>query len=140
MNIYPFLSNWLTSPLETRLPRCTAGLPKTRMPKWVAEVPTTRFRGERADAAPMYYSTGHWKRTVQGFTGYFPPAYNFIRWRLFHFPDQETMSFLEKLSVDTVVVHPDDGLSVGADPRWTRMGPPSTPRQLLACNVEGTEA
>ena len=75
----------------------------------VAEVPTSRYWGERADADPMYFSTVHWKRTVQGFTGYFPPAYNFVRWRLFHFPDQETLDFLVKLGVDTVVVHHDQG-------------------------------
>ena len=102
--------------------------------KVVAEVPTTRFKGERADADPMYYSTVHWKRTVQGFTGHFPPAYNFLRWRLFHFPDQEAVSFLEKLGVDTVVVHPDDGLSVGADPRWTRTGPTRDGDILLRLN------
>jgi len=101
----------------------------------VAEVPTTRFQGERADAASMYYSTVHWKRTVQGFTGYFPPAYNFLRWRLFHFPDPEAVSFLEKLGVDTVVVHPDNGLSIAAgDPRWTRRGPTRDGDLLLRLN------
>ena len=44
----------------------------------VAEVPTTRYWGERADADPMYFSTVHWRRTVQGFTGYFPPACCFL--------------------------------------------------------------
>ncbi len=80
----------------------------------VAEVPVlTRYWGERTGADPMYFSTVHWKRTVQGFTGYFPPAYNFLRWRLFHFPDQESLAFLTKLGVDTVVVRTGE-----QRPRW----------------------
>jgi hypothetical protein len=75
----------------------------------VAEVPVaTRYWGERSGADPMYFSTVHWKRTVQGFTGYFPPAYNYLRWRLFHFPAQESLDFLTKLGVDTIVVRAEE--------------------------------
>ena len=121
-------------PTGDEIPEVYRWIAKDPDAKVVAEVPTTRFWGERADADPMYYSTVHWKRTVQGFTGHFPPAYNFIRWRLFHFPDEEAVNFLEKLGVDTVVVHPDDGLSVGADPRWTRSGPTRDGDILLRLN------
>ena len=91
----------------------------------VAEVPTTRYWGERADADPMYFSTVHWRRTVQGFTGYFPPAYNYSRWRLFHFPDRESVSFLEKLGVDTVVVRPEhlDFDELAGNRAWKLEGP-----------------
>ena len=91
----------------------------------VAEVPTTRHWGERADAEPMYFSTVHWKRTVQGFTGYFPPAYNYIRWRLFHFPDRASVSFLEKLGVDTIVVRPEtlDVDALAGNEAWKLDGP-----------------
>jgi len=91
----------------------------------IAEVPTTRYWGERADADPMYFSTVHWKKTVQGFTGYFPPAYNYIRWRLFHFPDRESVSFLEKLGVDTVVVQPEhlDVDELAGNEAWKLEGP-----------------
>jgi hypothetical protein len=82
----------------------------------VAEVPASRHLLEKQDARPMYFSTVHGKRTVQGFTGYFPPAYIFTRWRLFHFPEPESVAFLEKLGVDTVVVHPENGRA----PDWVR--------------------
>jgi hypothetical protein len=81
----------------------------------VAEVPATRHLLERLDGFPMYHSTVHWKSTVQGFTGYFPPAYTFIRWRLFHFPSAETLRFLERLGVDTVVLRPGAEAPEGAD-------------------------
>jgi hypothetical protein len=43
---------------------------------------------------------------VQGFTGYFPPTYNFARWRLHHWPEPETLAWLERFGVDTVIVGP----------------------------------
>ncbi|HEX6738971.1 MAG TPA: hypothetical protein VF310_11900, partial [Vicinamibacteria bacterium] len=92
----------------------------------VAEVPSSRNWMERSDGLPMYFSTLHWKKTPQGFTGYFPPASNFIRWRLFHFPDAESVAFLRRLGVDTVVVRAQQGRApawavAGAD--WDVAGP-----------------
>ena len=88
----------------------------------VAEVPAAPYFGERADALPMYFSTAHWKRTVEGYTSYFAPTYNFIKWRLSHFPDDGSIRFLRRFGVDTVVVKPDDSKKLppwlGPDPRW----------------------
>jgi hypothetical protein len=92
----------------------------------VAEVPASRIWMERADGLPMYLSTVHHKRTVQGYTSYFARSYNFIKWRLFHFPDPDSVSFLERLGVDGIVVSPGpDGPPAwaGEDPRWERHGP-----------------
>lgn len=92
----------------------------------VADLPAARYRMERLDALPMYLSTVHWKRTVQGFTGYFPPTYHFTRWRLFHFPAPESVTFLERFGVDTLVVQPgSSGPPAWAmvDPRWETTGP-----------------
>ena len=92
----------------------------------VAEVPTARYWHWRADADTMYFSTVHWKRTLQGFTGFVPPTFHFVRWRLFHFPSDASVSFLEKMGVDTVVIRPEAGLSRESfedDPRFTIVGP-----------------
>jgi hypothetical protein len=92
----------------------------------VADVPSTTYPMERADSVPMYFSTVHWKRTVLAFTGYFPPIQSFVRWRLFHFPSPESIAFLVRFGVDTVVVSPSGG-AVPAwarpDPRWDLVGP-----------------
>lgn len=93
-------------PPAARLPAVYAWLGQQADVRVVAEVPAARYLMERFDAAPMYHSTVHWKRTAQGFTGYFPPSYNFLRWRLFHFPARETLEFLARFGVDTVVVGP----------------------------------
>jgi hypothetical protein len=90
----------------------------------IAEVPTTRFLGHRADANAMYFSTVHWKRTVQGFTGYLPPIYEFVRWRLFHFPDDASLRFLQRLGIDAIVVHPEAAARLRRTaPRWYCDGP-----------------
>jgi hypothetical protein len=92
----------------------------------VAEVPASHMWMERADTLPMYYSTVHGKRTVQGYTGYYPPTYNFIKWRLFHFPDPDSVAFLERFGVDGVVVSPEGGVLpewARNDPRWDLHGP-----------------
>lgn len=92
----------------------------------IAEVPSAPYRMERADARLMYFSTVHGKRTVEGFTGYFPPTYSFAKWRLFHFPDAGSVSFLQRFGVDAVVVRPEDGALpewARGDPRWQLFGP-----------------
>ncbi len=78
------------------------------------------------DADAMYFSTVHWKRTVQGFTGYMPPTVHFIRWRLFHFPSEQSLAFVERLGIDTVVVRPGATFRPNAFPdgeRWSTVGP-----------------
>jgi hypothetical protein len=90
-----------------------------------ADLPASRHRLERFDALPMYYSTAHWKRTVEGFSGYFPPTYNFTKWRLMHFPAAESVAFLERFGVDTVIVRPEGAalIRAGRDPGWLIEGP-----------------
>lgn len=99
----------------------------------VAEVPAARFRLERFDALPMYLSTAHWKRTVEGFSGYFPPTYAFTKWRLFHFPSEDSVAFLERFGVDTVIVRPDAPAALweAGAARWTVEGPFAEGHRLL---------
>ncbi len=92
----------------------------------VADLPASRIWMERADAMPMYLTTVHWKRHVQGYTSYFGPTYNFIKWRLFHFPDDASVWFLARFGVDTLVVSPEGGSLppwATTDPRWELVGP-----------------
>jgi hypothetical protein len=87
----------------------------------VASLPSSHYNMERLDGFPMYLSTAHWKPIVEGFSGHFPPEYNFTKWRLFHFPSAASVEFLQGFGVDTLVVRPHDGQLpawVSADPRW----------------------
>jgi hypothetical protein len=108
----------------------------------VAEFPAARHRMERLDAMPMYLSTVHWKRTLEGFTSYFPPTYNFAKWRLFHFPDPESVTFLQRFGVDTVVVRAEQAWQPRwreSDPRWTMEGPLPGGDLLLRLRGPGDE-
>lgn len=69
----------------------------------VAEVPATRYRMERRDAILMFHSIDHGKRTVEGFTGYFPPLYTLAKWHLFNFPSARSLKFLSDLGVTAIV-------------------------------------
>jgi hypothetical protein len=127
-------------PVEDAIPAVYRWLASDARARVAAEVPASRFRLERLDALPMYLSTAHWKRTVQGFTGYFPPTYNFIKWRLLHVPDPESLRFLARLGVDTLIVAPEGDRTLDwatADPRWELAGPFDGGHVALRLRPEG---
>jgi len=70
------------------------------------ELPMPQVLRERsAEALRMYYSTTHWKKLVNGYSGYFPPDYEIIREAMEHFPSEDTFDLLRDLNVDYVLVH-----------------------------------
>ena len=79
----------------------------------VAEVPASRHWMERSDAILMFYAIEHGKRTVEGFTGYFPPLYNLAKWHLFNFPSERSLKFLSDLGVTAIVDRTDLELPAG---------------------------
>lgn len=109
-------------PAGTSVPAAHRWLAEHDEVRVVAELPSAHFWLDREDALPMYLSTFHWKRTVQGLTGYYPPTQNYVRWRLFHFPSPESVRFLQGFGVDTLVVHTDLG-GQEIEPR-ALLGPP----------------
>jgi hypothetical protein len=86
------------------------GLPEGAV---VAEVPAGRYHIERRDAIFMFYSIEHGKRTLEGYTGYFPPLYNLARWQLFNFPSERTLQFLSDLGVTALVDRTNEPLPKG---------------------------
>ena len=129
-----------TVPVGQRIPEVYRWIGKQPEIEVVAEVPTQRYWSWRMDADAMYYSTVHRKRTVQGFTGFLPPTNNFIRWKLFHFPEDGSVAFLEKLDVDAVVVGAQVAPSTWShyEERWSLVGPfPEGHRLLRLSNRSG---
>lgn len=76
------------------------GLPEGTV---LAEVPATRYWMERGDAILMFNSIEHGKRTVEGFTGYFPPLYSLVKWHLFNFPSEQSLKFLSDFGVTVII-------------------------------------
>jgi hypothetical protein len=58
-----------------------------------------------ANFAYEYYSTYHWRRLVNGATGYTPPAHREMRNWFKTFPDWRSVDALQQLGVDYVVLH-----------------------------------
>ena len=114
-------------PPPERLPSVYRWVAGVRDARVVAEVPTVYYTSDRPDALPMWASLAHGKRTVQAHSGYFPPTYALIKWRLFHFPSDDSVDFLSRFGVDTVIVHPGAAGRppewAGPDPRWSVVGP-----------------
>src|SRR5205809_8037436 len=59
------------------------------------------------DLAPvyMYWSTQHWHRLVNGYSGFSPPDYAETLARLRTFPDDRSIERLQRLNVRYIVVH-----------------------------------
>jgi len=88
------------------------GLPERAV---VAEVPAVRHWMERGDSILMFHSIDHGKRTVEGFTGYFPPLYNLAKWHLFNFPSERSLKFLSDLGVTAIVDRTQRALPPGVE-------------------------
>jgi len=72
----------------------------------VAELPFYGPWLNRLDSLPMYFATGAPRAIVNGYTGFYPPAYAFLRYRLSSEPGPFALEVLERLGVDHIVVHP----------------------------------
>ena len=76
----------------------------------VLELPMSTERREReawdvAQYRQVYYTTYHWKRTVNGLSGYLPPGYAELQDRMAKFPAPESLRLLGLIPIDRVVVH-----------------------------------
>ncbi len=79
----------------------------------VAELPV---RGEglvREETLEMYFSTGHWRPVLSGYTAYSSQLTRLLRRLAAEFPSDASLFALKRVGVDTVVVH--RGRELGAD-------------------------
>ncbi len=53
----------------------------------------------------MYRSTFHWKKLVNGYSGFFPPDYWEINGTMQKFPSEKSIALLRRLGVKYVIVH-----------------------------------
>jgi hypothetical protein len=61
--------------------------------------------GVSIDPFYMYYSTFHWHRLVNGYSGFIPPRYTRLIEILRTFPDTRSIRELRARNVDYVIVH-----------------------------------
>jgi hypothetical protein len=67
----------------------------------ILELPHT----DASDFAYEYFSTYHWRKLVNGGTGYTPPAHKLMRDWSKTFPDWRSVDVIQQLGVDYVVLH-----------------------------------
>ena len=71
----------------------------------IVELPIVAGRDFYMNAPYMYWSTVHWKRLVNGYSGFAPPAYAVLADRLSGFPDEGSRECLEASGVRFVIKH-----------------------------------
>lgn len=69
------------------------------------------------DTRYMFYSTYHWKKLVNGYSGFVPDYYSGTMKELLSFPSHESINLLKNLEVKYVVVH----AKYINESRWNRM-------------------
>lgn len=68
-------------------------------------VPAAGRLGFTGDAQYMFYSTWHWQRLVNGYSGFYPPSYIQLLELMVTFPDRRSIEHLERLGVRYVILH-----------------------------------
>ena len=102
---YPFTG----VPFRLPAPAIVTWLATQPAPFVVAEVPVPRASHggafERFQTAAMLHSTGHWQKTIHGYSGIQPPLSGRVFDELHTFPDDRSVATLRELGVTVVVVH-----------------------------------
>lgn len=87
----------------------------------IVELPTGYFtttgNNLHYDTKYMYYSTYHWKKLVNGYSGFFPPKYIEILDELQTFPSNESINVLKSLEVEYIIIHSNEF----AEDKWNDM-------------------
>jgi hypothetical protein len=75
----------------------------------VLELPVARPNAlaPMPEALYMYYSTTHWKKLLNGYSGFYPKTYVLTLEKLRRFPDEASLTFLETSGVTHIVLHRD---------------------------------
>jgi hypothetical protein len=83
----------------------------------ILEYPVASLEGRSGpqDATYMYYSTTHWRRMLNGYSGFSPRSYHAILYELRHFPDAHSLEYLRQRDVRYLLVHEGFYLQGGFD-------------------------
>lgn len=71
----------------------------------VAELPVDY--SERLHTTYMLHSTGHWRKTVHGYSGFRPAVHEDLYAHLRRFPNEASLRRLAEVGVTHVVIHTD---------------------------------
>jgi hypothetical protein len=104
------LVEFQTTPSLTRVPeiplatcRFLAAQPQSVVAEW--PMPRASALGLTHEPVYMYYSTRHWQRLVNGYSGFYPESYIRMLDATASFPSPEAVAYLRRLSVAYIVLH-----------------------------------
>lgn len=90
--------------------------------RWLAQQPRTTILelplGDRDAVRTLryqYFSTYHWQRTPDGYSGFIPPQHGEMVYEMSSFPSDRSLALLRGYGTDYVVVHTAD---MPAPPTW----------------------
>lgn len=63
---------------------------------------------ESHDAAYMYYSTAHWRKLLNGYSGFYPESYFRLLDQLRSFPDPSSLAYLRSTGATHILLHRAD--------------------------------
>lgn len=72
----------------------------------IVDLPLYDDREKRLWATYLAFSTRHWRRLPIGRTSFYPPLHDRLAWELRGFPDDRSLTVLDRLGIRTLVVHP----------------------------------
>lgn len=92
-------------PRPSPIYRWLAEQPRSVVLEW--PFPDSSALGFTLDPRYMYFSTEHWQRLVNGYSGFHPASYTQLLDRLKPFPNAAGIEALRKLGVNYVILHRD---------------------------------
>lgn len=99
----PIPMHWIaTGPLVPPVYRWLASQPEGDV---VLEVPVRGDPDAFLEPRYVYFSVYHWRRLVNGYSGYTPTSYAEISWQIRNLPDRYSIDYLGALGVRHIVVH-----------------------------------
>jgi hypothetical protein len=94
-------------PLRAEFAEVYQVLARAEKPPIILELPLPSYDSGTAssEAARMYFSTIHWSRMVNGYSGYFPPLYTELCRRSEFLPFEQIIDDARALNVDYILLH-----------------------------------
>lgn len=99
-------------PAGDQIPEAYTWLAAHKRSDVLAELPVLPFRLVRFNTMEAYFSTFHQRPILFNKPSYYPPAMEYLRWKLRRFPDRSSITILQALKIETALVHPK---------RWGRL-------------------
>ncbi|MFC2170262.1 hypothetical protein ACFLRM_06865 [Acidobacteriota bacterium] len=91
-------------PVKKEIPPTYRWLKEKGKDSAITEVPFMNPRGK--ETVYMYFSIFHKAQLVNGYSGFIPPSYNYIRNTFSGFPSRLSIDILKSLGIKYIVIHP----------------------------------